>query len=530
MNFLAHWLSGEVNNKTPSTKRKRTRVKNKNSNTDDKPRNTDEEGEATGLGVGPEKRKENTKKREKECEEEKGTRVYTYLPSTTTIDSYRHKYKNKQRQKKNSNVMLDESDIDTLLKIKVRKIEDEESVGVCDEIDVDSRDLKTNGIKIGNEPTFKVTPVTEFRRLDESTVPADKLNPVHTNPIVTSTQSTLTKAERQIEQFNNLFSTNTKDLTGEYFYRGPATVYVSQEDSKKDQQIRDDFVEKMQRRNKNNTDYGKQIEDKRALKNTSMKEFSNIKYKNDENIWELSSLVSGDTNLLDKERIIIDALIEGQSQVLKRLKNGKKSLRNKFDIPTLPPSYFCDFMRPARGLPFSERPCSRDQRCIVYLRQLKIINSSSKDRAWIAREFLLPSDLEEIESDANYLKTKPRKLCIYCNRSKTEEIYLRMKTKPRSMDLGEMEESVYYKIDKDDIDEGILVIQDHIVKVAQENKVGIDAYPTDCNLLQSDPVNGLIGPFKPLDWSEYQFVMVEMAIDNQGTLGKVPFLRESYFF
>lgn len=451
----------------------------------------------------------------------------------------RRKQTNKKRKKPRN--IVHEDDIDELLKLKAPKIEEiresgngdtEHGYGTID----NGRNINNNNNTNNNNwnPNLNHRPnPTSTSNPNSKKIPSYQTE-TYPIPLPMTQRHTPTSSEtspqKQIETFNNLFSIDRKELSGEYFFRGPASAYVCQEDSKKDDQIKKDFFHKIQKRTKINEQYGKYIEEKRALKNTDINDFSNIHYNNEENIWDLSPEVSGSTDLLDKERLIMDALLEGEGHVFKYLKSSRKTLRNKYDIPILPPSYFSDFMRPARGIPFSERPCSRDERCIAYLKQLRITNTNVKDKSWIAREFLLPSDLERIEEDHNFLKTSPRKLCIYCNRNKTEEIYLRMKTKPRSLNMKDMEGKIYYEVDKEDVDEGILVIQDHIVKVSQENITGIDAYPNDSNILQCDPVNGLIGPFKPLIWSEYQTVTVDMVIDTQGTMGKVPALKESQFF
>lgn len=363
---------------------------------------------------------------------------------------------------------------------------------------------------------------------------------------MTLIENPTSKTERELRQFIQLFASEESDLTEEFFFRGTATAYANQSDSKKAQDIANDFVQKIQSKTKKGTDVQNDLQSKetvkKILKHTSLDKFSGCAYKDDEESWELSEEIL-ENGLLERENILFTALMKGEAYLDKKLKRDPKNLRTPPDIPILPPSYFIDFQRPARGLPFGERQCVKKEKCYAFLRSTKpneanVLRSKS---AWIAREFLLPAELDMLKKDSSFISKIPNKRCIYCNRKWTEKRYNRYKNAPRSiaLDVSNTEPCYYYKTKEDAPEEGIFILQDHIVKIQDtsvNNNNAIlweeeDAYPLNSGIIMPDPTNGIIGPFKKLAIEDLQAGYIEMILDMNGsTKGEVPTLRECNFF
>jgi len=411
-----------------------------------------------------------------------------------------------------------------------------------------SKRKKKQQVVLSTPEIFKESQVDELLKIKKlrAEKPKKSKKPHAANPINTpdTPQQIMTKNEREMLNFSQLFGTEGTDLTGNFFFRGTPTNYMNESDNKKVEEIANDFTQKIQLKTKRGNEVLNDVQNsentKKILKNTTLERFKNIKFKDSEDNWTISSEVL-ENNLDERERLLSEALIRGETWIQKKLKKDPKNLRTPPEVPILPPSYFVDFQRPARGVPlFNERPCVKGEKCYAFLRTIKAtdINPLKTKNAWIAREFLLPHEVEAIRKDPSFLKTLPNKRCIFCNRLRTEAQYLEYKNSPRSMsfNVDKLEPIFYYK--EKDPEEGVFIIQDHIVKIqdltSNNNNSVIwkeeDVYPRDNNIIMPDPVNGIIGPFKRLTNEELQLVHVPLQIDSNGTIGDVPSLRECNFF
>ena len=102
--------------------------------------------------------------------------------------------------------------------------------------------------------------------------------------------------------------------------------------------------------------------------------------------------------------------------------NDREKLRANVEAVTR--KYEEDFLREPVG---SERPCLMKSNC----EGLQI--SSARDRAFILREFLLPSEMKEYEKTGKY-KTEQR-LCLMCRRKELARAFINIRADGMSMKL-----------------------------------------------------------------------------------------------
>ena len=354
------------------------------------------------------------------------------------------------------------------------------------------------------------------------------------------------KKEKENEFFRRLFGADPSEFNGNFLFRGKPTSYITQTESKKKKDLEESLTRRMEERTKKGSDFQTEFSSneniKRIMKNTDLNKFQNMTYENDEDSWNLSQnvLVNG---LDTKEEMVVDTFLRGEAQLRKKLSRDPKNLRVYPDIPILGHSYFEDFMRPARGLPFGERQCANKEKCFAYLKTLKLNNNtrgpneaSSRTNAWIAREFLLPKQVKYFKDNPKELANSEPRDCIFCNRIRTEKRYQLFKESPRDIsDVSKYHPCAYIK--SEDPDEGIFIIQDHIVKIRDYNNNSnndpenlADSYAKDEKIILPDPSNGIIGPFRRLVIEELHPGIIKLPTDKNGSISDIPIFKESNFF
>ena len=230
-----------------------------------------------------------------------------------------------------------------------------------------------------------------------------------------------------------------------------------------------------------------------------------------------------DTELDEAAVVIASQILHGRL----KFETPKNSKIKPPKLPVLDPEYISKYMRQSRGAKYKERECGRGEKCVSFVISSRYSDTEGKkSNAFPLREFLLPDEETNLLIKGIWPETV--KSCILCNRFKTCIIWRILSNRDRNLDLIEMlPHDHFFTFELNDNSHPYFCIQDHGVSI-RETPFGDSkrSYYTE-DILQIDPKNGVILPFKKFEPKKLHLSVTRLEIDTNGTLGYVKCYLES---